>query len=924
MSNKGGRGFVFFVLLGVVALAGGFVVWRLASRGGGEAASRFRDEDPGARGSGFVGGIGTTWSEEERGGDATGALEGTVVDADGKPVDGARVTLGRARGRNEEVTQGTFMRPRGEAVTSDGGRFKIDGLAPGEYAAGATADGWAPAQAASIAVKEREIARVELRLAPGGIALEGRVLDVGGGAVGGARIVALSRATGGPGRAPILFQALSAPDGQYRLSLARGPYGLRVEADGYAPTNEQAFVARATKKDLRLVPAARLVGRIVERGTRRPIADAEVSVTSAHRMDFKMPREGKSDAEGRFAFTDLEPGTYEIMGRSGALVGAGTTVTIAVAQVLEGIEVELDRGYAVAGRVKDERGAGIGGALVSASRAEPPFGQASRTRTRPDGSFALEGLIPGRYRLSASAEEGFGSGQATAKVLTGDAPGVEIVLPAATKVEGRVTTADGRPAAGARVSAMIDVMMPEGGMMATGDFAVTEADGRFELKRAMPGRITLNVRHDEHGSRSVGPEEMKPGERRTFAVALARGGTISGLVKTADGRPAADVMVRVRPRDGRMFGGDLPEISGPDGRYRITGLPAGRMVVEADRTGRMMSGPPNDPRQQTITLADGEEKTGVDLVVAAAGQAVSGSVVAADGSPVAGATIVASVERGDRAFRSPRDPVAYSAADGQFTLEDVDGGGTYTLRASHPAHPEAEVKGIAAGATGVKLPFPADASVAGIVVGPDGKPLPHYTITILPGPKADEKPEERRRRQMGSFDARTQRVQAPDGAFESLRHRDRARDRPGEPRRDLHARGGAAQRDDPAVGLRRLRAPRAREQGAAAQARRDEARRRDGEAPPRELPRAHDVGRLGRSRAGRAQPGRPGRQGDGAVRVARLGGRQGGDQARRDRHRHRRHADGGARPDGGRLPPDGQAGDEGEDPRRGAGRRGPP
>jgi membrane-associated protease RseP (regulator of RpoE activity) len=40
---------------------------------------------------------------------------------------------------------------------------------------------------------------------------------------------------------------------------------------------------------------------------------------------------------------------------------------------------------------------------------------------------------------------------------------------------------------------------------------------------------------------------------------------------------------------------------------------------------------------------------------------------------------------------------------------------------------------------------------------------------ILPGPKPDEKPDDRRRRQMNSFEAPTQRVQNPSGEFELKR-----------------------------------------------------------------------------------------------------------------------------------------------------------
>jgi hypothetical protein len=56
-----------------------------------------------------------------------------------------------------------------------------------------------------------------------------------------------------------------------------------------------------------------------------------------------------------------------------------------------------------------------------------------------------------------------------------------------------------------------------------------------------------------------------------------------------------------------------------------------------------------------------------------------------------------------------------------------------------------------------------------MVVAPDGKPMAHYSITIMPGPTPNEKPEDKRRRQMGSFDLPVQQVQDPSGAFELKR-----------------------------------------------------------------------------------------------------------------------------------------------------------
>ena len=130
----------------------------------------------------LVKGTGTTWMDEEVPALALAALEGVVLDGDGRPVDGARVTISRARGRNEEASAPfSFIQPKGTAVTAGGGRFRIDKLPAGDYRATAMADGWAPAQK-PVTIGDKQTARVELKLAAGGLALDGRVLDIGGGA----------------------------------------------------------------------------------------------------------------------------------------------------------------------------------------------------------------------------------------------------------------------------------------------------------------------------------------------------------------------------------------------------------------------------------------------------------------------------------------------------------------------------------------------------------------------------------------------------------------------------------------------------------------------------------------------------------------------------------------------------------------------
>jgi protocatechuate 3,4-dioxygenase beta subunit len=775
MSNGRSRGLVFFVLIAVVAGLGGLGIWRLSKRGGGpgEEAASAEGAAPGARR--LVKGTGTSWREEEASSDPSGVIEGVVLDADGAPVDGASVVLGRARGRGEETPFYTYWQPKGTATSAGGGRFRIDKLIPGEYSATAAKEGAGPGQRGQIEVKANQTARVEIKLARTGLVLSGRVLDVGGGPVGGARIAASARVFGGGGRAPTLFFTVSAGDGQYRLVLPRGPAGLRAEAEGYAPLSEyDILMVRSTTRDLRLVPGGRVAGRVFDRASKQPIADAEVSVTSALRMDFREPRDGKTDGNGHFEFNGLEPGNYEVMARKGIQIGNSDVVALAVAQSVTDVEVPVDRGYVVSGLIKSDAGKPLGGVRVSASRDSPPFGQAARTKSNPDGTYALEGMLPGNYRVSAW-EEGYGSSGGTrARVVAADVGNIDLTLPVAMTVSGLVVNSQGKPVEGARVQARIESRRSGGSMFTTGDGSMSGPDGKFELKRITEGvNLQVTVQADQEGTASVGPMEIKAGEpTKVLTLVLKKGAAVSGTVRTDDGKPVPDVRVSVMSRSSMpMIMNSGQDVTGPDGRYRIENIPAGRVTIAASRTSRPdfdFSGT-DRPHSKSFELGATEDRTGVDLVVGAPGLAIKGTVQSTDGKPVSGAVLTASLERDGRAFRGgSRDLRAYSQMDGQFSLEDVNKA-TYTVWASHPDHPEAELTGVTPGGAPVKLQFPPDTSVSGLVVSSQDKPIAHYTITVLPGPKADETPEQRRRRTMDVWDARSQRVQSPNGGFELRR-----------------------------------------------------------------------------------------------------------------------------------------------------------
>ena len=173
---------------------------------------------------------------------------------------------------------------------------------------------------------------------------------------------------------------------------------------------------------------------------------------------------------------------------------------------------------------------------------------------------------------------------------------------------------------------------------------------------------------------------VRPGQATVEDVVLERGASVSGTVLYDDGSPASNIAIKVLtldakgkwvPVDNSRYRG-LPAYIGTDddGRYRITGLPAGEYATEADLTladHNFSSGPmPNNPggtieirmdrtrfslpiysgdvlrkpEAKSYSLGSGEARAGSDLVFPLAKlHKVGGQVLAHDGHPLNGGKV---------------------------------------------------------------------------------------------------------------------------------------------------------------------------------------------------------------------------------------------------------------------------------------------
>ncbi|HEY0706990.1 MAG TPA: carboxypeptidase regulatory-like domain-containing protein, partial [Polyangia bacterium] len=368
------------------------------------------------------------------------------------------------------------------------------------------------------------------------------------------------------------------------------------------------------------------------------------------------------------------------------------------------------------------------------------------------------------FRLQVNAD-GVGRHGEEVRVAK-DVPDFVIKLDVAGSVKGQVLS-QGRPVSGAEIDIRVMPRVRMGPIVnAYFERGTTDADGRFSFTGVGAGDLDLSVLHKELGAAQITGSPLAAGEHRTVTLTLKESGSISGTVRYDDGRPASGARI-----DGQRMGpgsGRWSDVTRADGTYRLSMVSAGEVHVSASVTGSSMWGGRERPDYKRVTLADNEHKTGLDLVVPGA-LTISGIVTGAGGAPVFGAEVTASVERDGRTFRGMVDARAFSDTDGKFTLDRV-GAGRYTLWAAHAGFGDLETKGIAGGASDVKLQLAPEATLAGVVVTSDGRPVSDYTAILFPGAPANETPAAKRERISGSlYDKPVDNVRDPAGRFSFTR-----------------------------------------------------------------------------------------------------------------------------------------------------------
>ena len=660
---------------------------------------------------------------------ATGGrtLTGTVSDATGGPIAGARIDAARLSSFAEA---GDAI---ASATTGADGKYRMT-VAEGALQVAASSPDYAP-QARPVEVGPAG-AVADFALVPGGV-IEGVVRDershepVAGASVLARRGAAMLLAETGPRR------AMTGADGRFRLAgLRPGGWSLRAGDPGRAtraPTLVGLGVAEQVTGVELLIGAGPVIrGRVVDD------AGAAVPGIAVRAISRGEGADGKADAAGRFVLDGLPPGSYTLTARSDAYLPAGGTRVALADKDVDGVVVTVRRGVALRGHVEPRQVCDI------QQDVNEPIGFAGvpPVTSGADGEFQLGPLAEGDVRLTARCPSG-DQGAAAVKVAPGMPDAIVRVAPGGS-ISGRVTANQGKPIAGIGVVAS-EVSRGEhltirNGAVTSGAQATTDASGTYRIAGLAAGSYLLGALD---GGRPVALRGSPPNvviaasEHKTGAdLTVDRpDGVISGTVTGPDGKPLADAWVSVQQDLLAMLagergpgqpasrtvsvensdgpGGDTsfpPALTDTAGHYAIRGLPPATYSVVAEAQRGQLRARAGDVRPDAT----------VDLRALAV-TSLSGTVTGPAGPPALFSVELDGASRNQRSF-----------TDGKFAFDHVDPG-NYTVRVqASDGTGEARVDVAPDQPASVAIALTANAVVIGRLVDPAGKPLAGQAVVLTP------------------------------------------------------------------------------------------------------------------------------------------------------------------------------------------------
>ncbi|HXR99717.1 MAG TPA: carboxypeptidase regulatory-like domain-containing protein [Pyrinomonadaceae bacterium] len=454
-------------------------------------------------------------------------------------------------------------------------------------------------------------------------------------------------------------------------------------------------------------------------------------------MPYDPIQKALTDPDGFYRITSVAPGNYEVFASLPAFVPTerrdvrSKLVLVGEDDNVEGINFAMVRGGVITGRITDADGRPLiqqqvniyqEGAFnqprLNAQQPPPPIYPATSVQTDDRGIYRAFGLQAGRYKVGSGRSDdsftgtSFGARSSYKQVFYPDVTeadkarvidvsegsetaDVDITLGRALQTftaTGRVVDGEkGLPIPNIRFSVQRLVGQR---VEFVNSQIVSNVQGDFVIEGLLPGRYGITMLQNQ--SNEMRAEALNfdivDQDISGVVVKLAKGASLSGVVVIESEDKAvlaklSEFQVRgfIVPQGGGMVSSSASSPVGPDGSFRLAGLgsgivnfnigtmnrplpPKGFNIARFERDGVVVKG--------GIELKDGEQLTGVRVVLSYGSASIRGLVVMANGPLPEGTRVSVSLGKPGERGIGTRPPVVDQR--GRFLIEGIPAG-TYEL-----------------------------------------------------------------------------------------------------------------------------------------------------------------------------------------------------------------------------------------------------
>lgn len=380
---------------------------------------------------------------------------------------------------------------------------------------------------------------------PAGIDIEGLVRAGSGAPVPGAQIWMSDYGNDAEGR----VVAVTDLQGRFRIRQVSPQRYLAARARGYGPSRMQLIRGAAgetCKFEFELPSSQTGLSGSVRDPLGQAVAELEIRVAQP-RFGFRKDAQGRSqhglaprlvrtDADGRFVCSGLEPGKTIVTLRPAGFAPQRHEVTLEAGKD-RALHLQLGLAASLTGTVRDEAGAPVPAAVLRVGEYASHLGFYQRCDAQ--GRFRVEGLPPGAQVLHVE-KDGVGKTQAQLQLRAGEVHELDPVLHPGRVLHGLIVDGQGQPRSGWHFYLSSETR-GEVGARIWSESQRSGEDGSFRFLGCPPGSFGLEV--SEPGSSLAPLRHLRGLEPSAEALRIVvrddelPRASVRGHILGGDGRP---------------------------------------------------------------------------------------------------------------------------------------------------------------------------------------------------------------------------------------------------------------------------------------------------------------------------------------------------------------------------------------------------